>query len=236
MTFSDHRIIGSSDHPRATSSDNLDTVKDSMNRMYKWTRHVYDASRKYYLLGRDRLIRELDAKPGEIVVEIGCGTARNLIKMAQKYPDSKFYGLDASEEMLKTAAEAVEKAGLSKRIKLAHGFAQNFDPNVMFGLPGGAVDKFVFSYALSMIPPWQESIDHALALMKPRGEIHIVDFGSQQGLPKWFRAFLFWWLDLFGVHYRPELPIYIGEMAQKGLKPETSFGLKGYYFLSRIKG
>lgn len=218
------------------NTDDLSTVKDSMNRMYKWTRHVYDASRKYYLLGRDRLIRELNAQPGQIVVEVGCGTARNLIKMAQAYPGVQFYGLDASEEMLKTARESVARAGLSDRIKLAHGFAQNFDPNVMFEIPGAAIDKFVFSYSLSMIPPWQESIDHALALMKHNGEIHIVDFGSQQGLPKWFRAFLFWWLDMFGVHFRPELPVYIGELAQKGLKPETTFGLRGYYFLSRIRG
>ncbi len=220
----------------ASGARDLSAVKDSMNRMYKWTRHVYDASRKYYLLGRDRLIRELDAKPGEIVVEIGCGTARNLIKMAHRYPDAKFYGLDASEEMLKTAAQAVERAGLSHRIHLSHGFAQSFDPNVMFELPGGAIDKIVFSYALSMIPPWQESIDHALAVLKPRGEIHIVDFGSQEGLPRAFRAFLFGWLDLFGVHFRPELPVYIRGLAQKGLRPETISGLRGYYFLSRIRG
>lgn len=219
-----------------TEHRELSSVTDSMNRMYRWTRHVYDASRKYYLLGRDRLIRELDAKPGEIVIEAGCGTARNLIKMAQYYPNTRFYGFDASEEMLKTARESVARAGLSDRITLEHGFAQNFDPQLMFGIPSATIDKIVFSYALSMIPPWKESIDHALAVLKHDGEIHIVDFGDQLGLPKWFRSFLFWWLNMFGVHFRPELPVYVRELSTKGLHPETTFGMKGYYFLSRIKG
>jgi S-adenosylmethionine-diacylgycerolhomoserine-N-methlytransferase len=214
----------------------LSNVTDAMNRMYRWTRFVYNASRKYYLLGRDRLIRELGAKPGEVVIEVGCGTARNLIKMARRYPGVMFYGLDASEEMLKTAREDVARAGLSNRIKLAHGFAQNFDPIALFALPAASIDKIVFSYALSMIPPWKESIDHALAVIKPSGEIHIVDFGDQGGLPPWFRKFLFWWLDIFGVHFRPELPPYILGLYQKGLHPETTFGMKGYYFLSRIRG
>ena len=29
------------------------------SRMYRWQRHVYDATRRYYLPGRDRLIAEL---------------------------------------------------------------------------------------------------------------------------------------------------------------------------------
>lgn len=246
------RLIGSSAH--------LSDVTSAMNNMYRYTRHVYDLTRKYYLLGRDRLINELNAQPGDVIIEVGCGTARNLIKMAQKYPGVHFYGLDASEEMLKTANESIKHAGLENRITVAHGFAQDFDPNTLFGIPGGAVDKFVFSYALSMIPPWKESIDHALALLKtsdtaprawpeepvPQGTpsmrrgsdpgLYIVDFGGQDGLPAWFRAFLFWWLDLFGVHFRPELPAYLNTLAQEGLKTSVTTGLKGYYLLAKVGG
>jgi S-adenosylmethionine-diacylgycerolhomoserine-N-methlytransferase len=239
-----------SNHLLIRSSDHLSDVTSAMNNMYRYTRHVYDATRKYYLLGRDRLIDELNAQPGEVIIEVGCGTARNLIKMAQKYPGVHFYGLDASEEMLKTANESIARAGLSDRITVAHGFAQDFDPNVLFGIPGGAVDKFVFSYSLSMIPPWKESIDHALALLKTTSTdtppyqggagggqgLYIVDFGGQDGLPAWFRAFLFWWLDLFGVHFRPELPAYLNTLAQNGLKASVTTGLKGYYLLAKIGG
>ena len=50
-----------------------------MDKVYRRQRHIYNLTRKYYLLGRDRLVRQLRARPPERVVEIGCGTARNLI-------------------------------------------------------------------------------------------------------------------------------------------------------------
>jgi S-adenosylmethionine-diacylgycerolhomoserine-N-methlytransferase len=186
-------------------------VKDNMDRMYRWTRHVYDASRKYYLLGRDHLIRELKPYAHERVCEIGCGTARNLIKMAEAYPEAQFYGLDASDEMLKTARKSLKRADLN--IPIIQAYAQNFDPARDFGLeePFG---KLVFSYSLSMIPVWKETIDHALVLLPSGGQLHIVDFGDQSGLSKSFKTFLFWWLDKFGVHFRPQILSYLQQLAQ----------------------
>ncbi len=80
---------------------------EEMDRMYRWTRFVYDLSRKYYLLGRDRLLRQMELAPGDRVLEIGCGTARNLIRLARRRRDVACYGLDVSTEMLATARRKV---------------------------------------------------------------------------------------------------------------------------------
>ena len=53
-----------------------------MDRIYRRQRHVYDFTRKYYLLGRDELIERLAPPADSRVLEIGCGTARNLIAAA----------------------------------------------------------------------------------------------------------------------------------------------------------
>ena len=47
-----------------------------MNRMYRRQRHIYDGTRRYYLLGRDQLIAGLRPAAGASVLEIGCGTGQ----------------------------------------------------------------------------------------------------------------------------------------------------------------
>ena len=74
--------------------------------MYRYQRHIYDLTRKYYLLGRDRLIAGLDVPPGGTVLEVGCGTGRNLVLAARRYPAARLFGLDISAAMLDTAQAA----------------------------------------------------------------------------------------------------------------------------------
>ncbi|MDF1792922.1 MAG: class I SAM-dependent methyltransferase [Thalassobaculaceae bacterium] len=197
------------------ASTDTSVVHRKMDDMYRLQRHIYDLSRRYYLLGRDLLIEELDLQPDETACEIGCGTGRNLVLMARRYPLARLMGLDASTEMLRSATAKIARAGLADRIPLVHGFAERFDPASAFRLDQ-PLDRIVFSYSLSMIPPWRESIDHALRSLKPGGQVHIVDFGDQADLPRWFRRMLFWWLDLFGVHARPELIGYLRELKASG--------------------
>ena len=210
------------------------TQKELMDRIYRYTRHVYDASRKYFLLGRDKLIVDLSAQPEDKICEIGCGTARNLVKMAEKYPQSHFYGIDASEEMLKTARHNLKQAKQEYFIPVKQGYAQNFGPQSLFGV--SHFDKIVFSYSLSMIPPWRESIQHSLNLLPEGGEVHIVDFGQQKDLPKWFREILFWFLGLFHVRPEPDLYEFLKELEEQGQGTlEWKSRYKGYCFLARFK-
>lgn len=174
-----------------------------MDGIYRYQRYIYDATRKYFLLGRDRLIEELQVPAGGTVLEIGCGTGRNLILVARRYPNARLYGFDISEMMLETARTSIARAGLSDRITVAQGDATAFDTAAMFGVAG--FDRVFISYALSMIPPWTAVLDPAIRAVKPGGSLHIVDFGQQEGLPGPFKRKLFAWLDRFTVHPRAEL-------------------------------
>ncbi len=198
-----------------------------MDGIYRYQRHIYDLTRKYFLLGRDRLLADLDPPDGGNVVEIGCGTARNLILAAERYPNARFYGFDISEEMLVTARAAVAKAGLSERVTLAQGDATDFDLRTMFGI--GAADRAFCSYTLSMIPPWQGVLPAAIDCLAPGGRFHIVDFGQQSGLPKAFRAGLFAWLNTFSVHPRADLEEALrAVVAEKGARLRFERLYRGY--------
>jgi S-adenosylmethionine-diacylgycerolhomoserine-N-methlytransferase len=168
-----------------------------MDRIYRRQRHIYDLTRKYYLPGRDRLIARLAPPPDGRVLEVGCGTARTLVLAAQAWPDARFFGIDISAEMLLTAQQVVERAGLGGRVDLARADATRFDPALLFGVP--CFSRIIFSYSLSMIPAWRAALGEALRWLAPGGELHIVDFGGQERLPRWFRAGLRQWLARFHV-------------------------------------
>lgn len=192
-----------------------------MDAQYSWQRHIYDLTRKYYLLGRDRLIVDLDVPAGGTVLEIGCGTGRNLALVAQRYPAARLFGLDISAEMLKHALRQVSGA------RLARADATNFDPTILFGR--GSFDRVFISYSLSMIPDWCAAIDQAAQCVAPGGSLHIVDFGQQERLPRWFRNLLFAWLHKFHVTPRADLPEVLSEIAaRRGCTLEVTALYRGY--------
>ena len=174
-----------------------------MDRIYRRQRYIYDFTRKYYLFGRDRLISQMALRPGARVVEVGCGTARNLVKIASAYPEVELFGLDASAEMLASARRAVEHAGIAAKVRLVHGYAEALSP-ALFG-ESKAFDAVVYSYSLSMIPDWKQALRAALGALAPDGRLHVVDFGDLKGLGRPIELILRSWLSLFHVAPRTEL-------------------------------
>jgi S-adenosylmethionine-diacylgycerolhomoserine-N-methlytransferase len=202
-----------------------------MDRMYRRQRHIYDLSRKFYLLGRDEAIAGLNAGPSDRVLEIGCGTGRNLVKLATAYPEARLYGLDVSREMLASAAAALAQAGLSRRIALGQGDAMAFDPQALFGC--AEFERVMISYALSMIPPWREALGQALDVLAPGGSLHLVDFGDCAGLPGPFRTGLRGWLAAFDVIPRDDLAAALAALsAERGLTCEIETRFRGYAALA----
>ena len=181
----------------------LSSAAAGMDRHYRYQRFVYDLTRRHYLLGRDTLIGGLVPPDGGSVLEIGCGTARNLIHAARRYPDVRLFGIDISAAMLETAGKHVAAVGLAGRIRLAQDDATTFDTEATFGI--GRFDRIFISYALSMIPGWHDVLDRAAGGLAPQGSLHVVDFGRCEGLPRLARSALYAWLGWFSVTPRQDL-------------------------------
>ncbi|KAB2863157.1 MAG: methyltransferase domain-containing protein [Bauldia sp.] len=188
-----------------------DVAAGLMDRIYRRQRHIYDATRKFFLLGRDHLIERLEPPPGGLVLEIGCGTGRNLVQAARRYPTVGFFGLDVSQEMLTTATANIVGAGLAGRIALARGDATAFDPAALFGRR--RFDRVFFSYSLSMMPEWRRALSGALACVERDGRLLLVDFGGQERLPAAFRSLLLAWLARFHVVPRSDLARTVAGLA-----------------------
>jgi S-adenosylmethionine-diacylgycerolhomoserine-N-methlytransferase len=186
-------------------------VRERMERMYRPQRLIYDLTRKYYLLGRDRLIRELDARPGQLLIDVGCGTGRNLEAIARRYPGTRLFGLDAAPVMLETTARRFAKAGLAAP-GLALAAAEELAPEAQLGVP--AADHILFSYSLSMMDDPARALARAASSLKPGGRLHVVDFGPMDGLWRPAAAAMRAWLARFGVQHRPEVAATLRQLAE----------------------
>jgi Methylase involved in ubiquinone/menaquinone biosynthesis len=168
--------------PAASVSPVQESPAQKMDQMYRWTRHVYDLTRRYYLLGRDQLLSRIADRPAGRVLEVGCGTARNLRRLHHQAPRHSLYGLDVSRAMLATARRALRRMGCARAVTLRLGRAESWRPDDPFG--GTAFDVIFFSYALSMIPAWPTALRTALTHLRPGGGSTSWTFGIRRA----FRA------------------------------------------------
>jgi len=150
-----------------------------MENYYRFQAKIYDSTRWTFLFGRSALIRLLPRlEAGSTILEVGCGTGYNLVKLAKKFPTCTIYGLDTSETMIEKSRK---KTAHLSNVHLLH------EP---YGIPSlkrpEKADIIVFSYSLSMInPQWPALIDSAFEDLKPDGYLAVVDFEySRFG---WFR-------------------------------------------------
>lgn len=186
-----------------------------LNAYYGATRGVYDATRRYYLLGRDRAIRDLLDEPWTRLVEVGPGTGRNLARLRDGRPSARFGGVDACDAMLEVARERCPWA------RLVAGFAEEVDYAAVLDM---RPDRILFSYALSMFADPGAALDRARRALAPRGKVVAVDFGDFGGLPRPIPALLRAWLAAF--HVRPL------DLASCGAGADRRYGPGRYYAIA----
>lgn len=57
----------------------------------------------------------------ERAADLGCGSGRRVIRLAQQHPDKLFVGIDIDAGAIEVARKAVAEAGLTERVEIMHG-------------------------------------------------------------------------------------------------------------------
>lgn len=159
-------------------------LQHDLNGYYRWHSRVYDLTRWAFLFGRQQLI-DLAAthQPAPTrILEIGCGTGRNLVALAEKFPKARITGLDLSTDMLDRASPKLHPYG--DRVTLLH---QAYTSPI--GEEHDGFDLIVLSYALTMINPGHDQVLHACQKdLASKGILAVVDFHSSSH--SWFRQWM----------------------------------------------
>jgi ubiquinone/menaquinone biosynthesis C-methylase UbiE len=142
-------------------------------RWYDLFAATYDAAlERKYRPYRTRAVAALEARPGETVLDLACGTGQNVdLVEAAVGPRGRLVGVDQSAGMLRQARRRVERAGWAN-VTLVQTDAQRVDADVV---GTDAVDRVIVALGLTAIPDWEEAFRRAFALLRPGGRLVVMD-------------------------------------------------------------
>lgn len=140
---------------------------------------------------RRQAISKLALKPGDTVVDIGCGTGLNFPFLSQAVTSSgTIIAVDLSEAMLDQALESII-ANKWTNIQLVCADATQFE------IPP-RVDAILSTYALTLVPDCGRVISNAFTALAPGGRLVVLDMAWPRYCPLWLGHVLFF-LRSFGV-------------------------------------
>lgn len=112
----------------------------------------------------ERLFQKLTIGPNDYVLEIGCGSAKDLCRLVEKY-NCRAIGVDSSDLILKSAKDRVRKTGLSSKITIIKGDVAN-----MNFLLDGQFDIVIAQSVLATIPDKDKVATEVSRVLKSGGQ------------------------------------------------------------------
>jgi demethylmenaquinone methyltransferase / 2-methoxy-6-polyprenyl-1,4-benzoquinol methylase len=129
-------------------------------------------------------------RDGLRVLDVATGTAAVAIELADAEPTRTVVGVDQSPEMLAAGRERVAHAGLSERIELREGRAEDLPAG------DGEFDAVTFTYLLRYVDDVPATLHELARVVRPGGTVAMLEFGLPRGL----------WRPLWEVYVRVGLP------------------------------
>lgn len=141
---------------------------------HSWLTPLYDPLLRWGMREetfKRRLIAQAQIAPGYRVLDLGCGTATLTILAKRLHPDATVIGLDGDPQVLEIGRAKAAKAGVD--ITLDHGMA------FQLPFPDGSFDRVLSSLVFHHLTTEdkQRTLWEVFRVLRPGGELHILDFG-----------------------------------------------------------
>jgi demethylmenaquinone methyltransferase/2-methoxy-6-polyprenyl-1,4-benzoquinol methylase len=152
--------------------------RQEAGRYYDRLSGIYDA---LAASSEDRFIARgvdmLNLRPGERAVEIGFGTGRGLVRLAERVgPDGQVLGVDLSEGMADQARKRLDRAGLSERVELI------IEDAVNLPLEDDLVDAVLISFTLELFSreDLERVLEEAWRILRENGRLAVIALNKDE--------------------------------------------------------
>lgn len=127
---------------------------------------------------RSKLSDAIDARSGEMILDVGSGTGSLGIMITSREPDVRYRGIDPDADAVRSARLKAKSVGSSATFD--EGFLADGPPS-----DAHRVDKIVSSLVFHQVPV-SEKVRLLAAVfnwLKPGGSIFVADYGEQRSIP-----------------------------------------------------
>ena len=141
----------------------------------RWLLPLYDPMTRLAGVSRvhDELAGRADLRPGQRILEIGCGTGNLLLTVARRRPDAEVIGIDPDRGSVRRAARKARRSGLPVRVQRA--YADDLP------LPDASVDRVLSSFMWHHVTDAEKPavLREIRRVLRPGGELHLVDVSGE---------------------------------------------------------
>ena len=133
---------------------------------------------------RRRVMRIVRNEQPKVVIDIATGTGDLAIAMAKRIEQARILGIDLSEEMLRVAELKISKLGLTGRISLTKGDAENLDM-----VAAESVDVVTVAFGVRNFENLEKGLSELYRTLKPGGKLVVLEFSIPRNrLVRWVYA------------------------------------------------
>lgn len=150
---------------------------------------------------KTELIRQAAISPGETVLDVGCGTGRLAMLVKRAHPEIHMVGLDIDEHILGIARRKAGEGGLE--VSFHQGTAS------LLPYPDCSFDRVLSSFVFHHLNSGdkQRAADEAFRVLRPGGELHVLDFGKPHSVYGLLVSYLLRWTEELIDNVKDLLPV-----------------------------